>query len=162
MRQGGSLRLAAENRRGVGWRRRGVTHIPQFYIASSRSADLGEDRRALAGGGGRRAAVAERIAKCNDAFRQSQDPDLGYVRFDGSLAGLSPGERAQILMEVAETEASGSVADLFGERDRGALVVDGRAVSWRIDCMDLSMEQRSADPTDPLVTVRVLTVSAAM
>lgn len=162
MRQGGSLRLAVENGRGVGWRRRGLTHIPQFYIASTRACPPDRDVWDQAHGAGRRAAAAERIALCNDAFRQSLDPDQGYVRFDGSLKILTSAERAALLARLAGDDAFGPGDDLYGERDRGALVVDGRAVTWRIDCLDLSMEQRSADPGDPRVTVRVLTLRAAV
>ena len=51
---------------------------------------------------------------------------------------------------------------LYGDRDFGALDHDraGR-VFWKIDYYDPDMTEGSADPADPLVTCRVLTIMLA-
>lgn len=102
--------------------------------------------------------MAARIAACNDAFRRSLDPDLGVVRLDESLAMLTPKAQQAVVAAVRDADAGD---DCFGEHDRGRLRVGGRVLCWRIDCLDLAMEQRSSNPSDPRVTIRVLTIGQA-
>jgi hypothetical protein len=45
-----------------------------------------------------------------------------------------------------------------GERDCGTVIVAGTEVRFRIDYYDTDLEYGSEDPTDPSVTVRVLTI----
>jgi hypothetical protein len=51
--------------------------------------------------------------------------------------------------------------DPWGEHDCAVLTVDGIRVIWKIDYLDRSRRIHSPDPTDPKVTVRVLTVMLA-
>ena len=48
--------------------------------------------------------------------------------------------------------------DPFGEHDFGAIEYEGNTVFWKIDYCDLDLINHSPDPSDPLVTRRVLTI----
>ena len=51
--------------------------------------------------------------------------------------------------------------DPYDEHDFGTVEVDGQDVYFKVDYYDAAMEQGSADPADPEVTTRVLTVMLA-
>ena len=46
----------------------------------------------------------------------------------------------------------------FGEHDFGAIEYEGNTIFWKIDYLDLDLMNHSPDPSDPLVTRRVLTI----
>ena len=51
--------------------------------------------------------------------------------------------------------------DPYGEHDFGLIEVAGHRVMFKIDYYDLSLCGHSADPADPLMTRRVLTIMLA-
>ena len=51
--------------------------------------------------------------------------------------------------------------DPWGERDFGAVDIDGEKVFWKVDYFDRSLRFGSPDPADPEVTHRVLTIFLA-
>ena len=51
--------------------------------------------------------------------------------------------------------------DPYGEHDFGSVAIDGHNVFWKIDYYDRQLEFGSPDPSDPAVTIRVLTVMLA-
>ena len=62
---------------------------------------------------------------------------------------------ARLVMGFSEFDESN---DPYGERDFGAVEIGSDRFFWKIDYYDLAMEYGSEDPSDVLVTKRVLTV----
>lgn len=51
--------------------------------------------------------------------------------------------------------------DPYGEHDFGTMTVKGHEVIFKIDYFDMSLKYHSPDPSDPEVTIRVLTIMLA-
>jgi len=51
--------------------------------------------------------------------------------------------------------------DPYQEHDYGVLVIEGETLFFKIDYYNLALDGLSDDPTDPLVTARVLTIMLA-
>lgn len=51
--------------------------------------------------------------------------------------------------------------DPYGEHDFGSFTFAGEQVFWKFDYYDVDLQMASPDPTDPTVTVRVLTIMLA-
>lgn len=95
----------------------------------------------------------------NDALRQ---------RHLGGRVMLTPGIRALGLRGIRDVLAAVAAFDRFkpgndpyAEHDFGAVNVSGQRVFFKIDAYDRSLAFASPDPTDPAVTVRVMTVMLA-
>lgn len=101
---------------------------------------------------------AQAIARLNDQHRAR--PGEGWVMTPG-VQGLG----AQgVALAVAAVKAFCDFSednDPHGERDFGAVGVEGRRLFWKIDYYDLNLALASPDPTDPAVTRRVLTLMLA-
>lgn len=110
----------------------------------------------------------EAVAAC----RRLND-ELRGLLFDGPITGAN---RIVITNGVAEegddfvAAALAAVAqfddftpdnDPHGEHDFGALDVQGERLFFKIDYYDCDLTMHSPDPTDPNVTVRVLTIMLA-
>ena len=104
-----------------------------------------------------------RIAALNDLCRQGRDPSARIVVTATCLAALTIGDgfldeiRAQaellaLLHNYVPRPEDGE------ERSRGVLSLRGRTVWFRIDYYDPALEWGSEDPTDPTITIRVLTL----
>ena len=104
-----------------------------------------------------------RIAALNDRCRQGLDPTGRIVITATCLATLA-GEGGKVAEILAEAQIMAAIRRYVfkpedgGERARGDLVIAGHAIRFTIDCYDLSLEWGSEDPTDPLVTTRVMTI----
>ena len=92
---------------------------------------------------------ADQIRTLNDRLRTSGRG--GMVMVTPGIIALGPGARA--ILEAVET--------FWGEHDCASLEVNGHRVIWKVDCYDRSRQFHSPDPTDPKVTVRVLTIMLA-
>jgi hypothetical protein len=101
---------------------------------------------------------AQAIARLNDQHRAR--PEEGWVMTPG-VQGLG----AQgVVLAVAAVKAFCDFSednDPHGERDFGAVEVEGQRLFWKIDYYDLNLALASPDPTDPAVTRRVLTLMLA-
>lgn len=99
------------------------------------------------------------IATLNDAFRRSFTG--GRVVLSAGVAALPSVARAALLAAVRGFDCFDADDDPHGEHDFGAVTVAGYRCLWKIDTYDLSLRCSSPDPTDPAVTIRVLTIMLA-
>ena len=116
---------------------------------------------------------AERIARLNDLARRAMGIASVVVATEGIRA--LPEADQSLLRELVETfDAFTPDNDPCGERDFGAIYrgADGVwstlrpvdvavTVFWKIDAYDRALRIGSEDPTDPVVTRRVLTIMLA-
>ena len=104
------------------------------------------------------------VAAQNDAFRRDTgrpDPVSGLKgEWHATAAVLARGRGfvRRACVAVAAQDYERSPDDWYDDHALGQAEVDAERVWWKIDCFDRGQEFASADPTDPAVTVRVLTV----
>ena len=67
----------------------------------------------------------------------------------------------EMMQAIRRYDAFNQDNDPYGEHDFGTIDVKGHRAFWKIDYYDVDMEMGSADPADPSVTCRVLTVMLA-
>jgi hypothetical protein len=103
---------------------------------------------------------ADRIRDLNDAMRRTGPSSGRWVSTQGVYAkGLE--------FMILATSAVQSFAafdpdnDPHGEHDFGAFDLAGLRLFWKIDYYDRDLRYGSDDPSDPAVTVRVLTIMLA-
>ena len=101
----------------------------------------------------------DRISVLNDAFRRSFSG--GKVVLSAGFAALPSVARAALLAAVRGFDQFDADNDPQGEHDFGMVKLAGYRCCWKIDCYDLRLRFASADPADPAVTSRVLTVMLA-
>ena len=99
------------------------------------------------------------IRSLNDAFRRK--PLAGRVVITAGVDALPQGDKLTLLASVVGFTAFDSGNDPFNEHDFGAVDQDGVSYFWKIDYYDPDYDMGSADPADPHVTRRVLTVMRA-
>lgn len=116
------------------------------------------------------AARAERIAVLNDRFRARLGVPLygesvvpGAFTMTAGVASLPPDAQLAIHRQVRGFEDFSEDNDPYGERDFGAIDVEGVGkVFWKIDYYaDASFTRGSEDPADPKRCYRLLTVMLA-
>ena len=67
----------------------------------------------------------------------------------------------ELIKTVREFDQFTADNDPYGEHDLGTFEFQGERVFWKIDVMDPSLEVAPLDPTDPELSVRVLTIMLA-
>ncbi len=96
------------------------------------------------------------IAALNDRLRKTGEG--GRIVITAGVDALG----AELVGRALATMRAGSAFpqedDPYGEHDFGVVCVDRHILFWKIDYYDPSLTGHSGDPTDPTVTVRVLTV----
>lgn len=100
-----------------------------------------------------------RIRELNDLLRQHGRG--GKILITAGIAALPEDVQAHIVQEVMVFNDFTPDNDPYGEHDFGSVMVDGQKVFWKIDYYALDMMHGSEDPTDPVVTRRVLTIMLA-
>ena len=100
-----------------------------------------------------------RIRELNDRLRTTGRG--GMVVMTNGIGALGLGTVNAIFTAVVKFTGFNPDNDPWGEHDCAVLTVDGIRIIWKIDYLDRSRRIHSPDPTDPKVTVRVLTVMLA-
>ena len=100
-----------------------------------------------------------RIRALNDELRATGRG--GIVLITSGVAALPPPVQAAIVAAVRCFDDFSMANDPYGEHDCAALEAAGHRVLFKIDYYDSSFRSSSADPADPLLTRRVLTIMLA-
>ena len=99
------------------------------------------------------------ILELNDLFRSTFIG--GKVMMTEGVGNLAPDALAALVSGVRTFHAFNEDNDPHGEHDFGSIDVGEEKYFWKIDYYDHSLEFGSADPSDPTVTTRVLTIMRA-
>src|SRR5690349_21315709 len=97
-----------------------------------------------------------RICDLNDELRRSLTG--GVLVMTRGIIALGAKRQMEILSAIAAFKDFSPDNDPYGERDFGALTVEGTRIFFKIDYLDRGLTGPSPDPADPTVTARVLTV----
>ncbi len=100
-----------------------------------------------------------RIRALNDQLRATGRG--GIVVVTPGVAAFSVEVQVAIIAAVQGFDDFSVANDPYGEHDCGLIEAAGHRVLFKIDYYDPSLCGRSADPADPLVTRRVLTIMLA-
>ena len=110
------------------------------------------------------------IARLNDSLREHiTAPGNNRVVMTAGIADLvgdvalfrSFRKRAELLRLVRDYDRFDHAIDPYGEHDMGSFEFEGTPCFWKIDYYDAALTAGSEDPSDPIKTVRVLTIMRA-
>jgi hypothetical protein len=104
--------------------------------------------------------VARRIRALNDAFRRNPQRD-GRLMITAGVLNEGPDFVRKCMTTVKTFDAFDDDNDPWKEHDFGSFEIDGIRCFWKIDYYNKDIRYGSPDPTDPLVTCRVLTIMLA-
>ena len=99
------------------------------------------------------------IRALNDELRSTGGGGITVVT--RGIAALSGQVRAAIIAAVQSFNDFSVANDPYGEHDCALLEVAGERVMFKIDYFDLAFNGHSADPADPTLTLRVMTIMLA-
>jgi hypothetical protein len=102
--------------------------------------------------------VAE-IRRLNDQFRTTFRG--GQILLTASVAEMPDMVKASALQRVADFKYFNEENDPAEEHDYGSFDHCNREVWFKIDYFDVKLDHASPDPTDTLVTKRVMTIGLA-
>ena len=100
-----------------------------------------------------------RIRALNDQLRATGRG--GIVLLARGVAALPPEIQAAIIDAVRRFDDFSVANDPYGEHDCAVLETAGHEVLFKIGYYDPALRSGSADPADPLLTRRVLTIMLA-
>lgn len=103
--------------------------------------------------------ITERIRELNDVLRTTWL--TGRVVFTAGIRALPEADQSAIAEKVQTHADFSPDNDPYGEHDFGAFTHAGQKVFWKIDYYNRDYSMGSEDPSDPVVTCRVLTVMLA-
>ena len=101
----------------------------------------------------------EIIRSLNDLLRC--DFSYGVAVMTPGIAALGPDAVERLVKTIAVFDDFCHDNDPYTEHDFGGFEVDGHKIFFKIDYYDKKMEMGSPDPSDPLVTTRVITIMLA-
>jgi hypothetical protein len=104
-------------------------------------------------------SASERTRALNDLLRRTGQG--GTVVVTAGIEALGEAALREILQAVASYEVFGEDNDPHGEHDCAVLEAAGQSIIFKIDYYDARFEMLSADPANPEVTRRVLTIMLA-
>jgi hypothetical protein len=101
----------------------------------------------------------QRIRALNDELREN---------LAGGVAVMTPGIAAlgkeavdRIIKTIAVFDDFCQANDPYEEHDFGSFEAEGHTIFFKIEYFDRNLKYLSPDPSDPVVTVRVITVMLA-
>ena len=100
-----------------------------------------------------------RIRALNDELRQNFAEGLAVMT--PGIAALGAEAVARIVKTIAVYDDFCHANDPHEEHDFGSFDADGHAIFFKIDYFDENLTYHSADPADPSVTKRVITIMLA-
>ncbi len=101
----------------------------------------------------------DRIRVLNDNFRSTFMG--GRVLTTSGVAELPVDTKARLLLAVQSFSNFTKDNDPHGEHDFGEIELEGERYFFKLDYYDADMRYGSANPADPKVTTRVLTIMRA-
>ncbi|HUQ35573.1 MAG TPA: DUF3768 domain-containing protein [Aestuariivirga sp.] len=99
------------------------------------------------------------ISELNDRLRKNGKGGMWLAT--ASISSLPPHDLRQVLEAVIGFDDFNADNDPHGEHDCATQSVGNLKIIWKIDYYDRAREFLSPDPSDPKVTLRVLTVMLA-
>jgi hypothetical protein len=100
-----------------------------------------------------------RIRALNDELRQKLIGGMAVIT--PGIAALGEEAVARIVKTIEVYDDFCHANDPHEEHDFGAFDVDGKRVFFKIDYYDETLTVHSPDPSDPVVTKRVITIMLA-
>lgn len=104
---------------------------------------------------------AERIRALNDDLRQNISGGRGHAVMTTGIAALGAEAVARIVKTIEVFDDFCHANDPHEEHDFGAFMAEGHTIFFKIDYYDPTMTMHSADPANPAVTERVITIMLA-
>ena len=101
----------------------------------------------------------EQTRVLNDQLRQNLS--LGTAIITRGVAALGVEAVARFVQTIAVYDDFCHANDPYEEHDFGAFEADGHNIFFKIDYYDKALMEHSPDPTNPLVTERVITIMLA-
>ena len=103
----------------------------------------------------------EKIARLNDESRKGRMPGSTKMLLTAMVAALPDDTLTHLRSAVTSFEDFTEDNDPYGERDFGAVELEGERYFWKIDYYDRSLRFGAEDPSDTTETMRVLTLMHA-
>jgi hypothetical protein len=100
-----------------------------------------------------------RIRALNDELRQNFAEGLAVMT--PGVAALGAEAVARIVKTIAVYDDFCHANDPHEEHDFGSFDADGHTIFFKIDYFDENLTYHSADPADPSITKRVITIMLA-
>jgi hypothetical protein len=101
----------------------------------------------------------ETIRALNDELRHNLTVGTAFIT--AGVAALGAEAVARIVKTIAVYDDFCHANDPFEEHDFGSFEADGQTIFFKIDYFYKALASHSPDPTDPLVTERVITIMLA-
>ena len=101
----------------------------------------------------------DRIPALNDELRKNFSK--GHAVMTMGIAALGAEAVARIVQTIEFYDDFCHANDPFEEHDFGSFVADGHTIFFKIDYFDPTLTADSPDPSDPVVTKRVITIMLA-
>jgi hypothetical protein len=98
----------------------------------------------------------QRIRDLNDAFRRSFSG--GKILITPGVQNLEADIASRALQAIQAFDDFDEGNDPYGTHEFGSVEVERQKVWFKIDTYDQNLEYGSPDPSDPSVTIRVMTI----
>ncbi len=106
-----------------------------------------------------RLTLEQRIARIRELNDQFRTTGLGgLITLTHGVSSLGAAAVEQIVTKVRTFTAFTTDNDPYGEHDMGGIQHDGHRLFWKMDYYDKALEGGSEDPSNPEITIRVLTI----